>query len=77
MKGGKAGADAGEKNGVWRRKGYCVGRMLCGRRGRRGRRRMESVWRCGGVEAVWKIKELRSKIPRVQVQGICFIGVRV
>jgi len=62
-------ACGGEKDGV--------GRMLCGRRGRRGRRRMESVWRCGGVEAVWKIKELRSKIPRVQVQGICFIGVRV
>jgi len=35
------------------------------------------VWRCGGMEVVCKIKELRSKIPRVQVQGICFIGVRV
>jgi len=73
--------------GGWRRWGeeWCVEekrmawgeQLLCGRRGRRGRRRMESVWRCGGMEVVCKIKELRSKIPRVQVQGICFIGVRV
>jgi len=56
--GEKDTACGGEKAGV--------GSMLCGRR---GRMTMESVWRCGGVEAVCKIKELRSKIPRVQVRA--------
>jgi len=71
--GKKDTACGGEKDGV--------GRMLCGKTGRRGRMRMESVWRCGRMEALWKIKEIRSKIPSKGAgacrEGICFIGVRV
>ena len=92
-KGSKVVADGGEKNGVWRRKGEKdgVARMVCGRRGTRGRRGRMSVVQWGrrmlcGVQ--WGRRmlcgEARSKIPRVvqcmqraERGNLLFIGVRV
>ncbi|QCD91606.1 hypothetical protein DEO72_LG4g2572 [Vigna unguiculata] len=57
---------------VWRRKGCCGGRgkqlWKRGRRGRGGRRRMKSVWRCGGC-----VHEKREKEDEecVEVWRLC------